>query len=176
MKTAFYSIAVLACLATGLGQTKVQAGNSDVEIHCVAKKLDEKVNQGSGEGSFAVTKEHWIYEVTIENKTFKDLANLEVKYVIFFNKEQVGVKAAPTPRRQAGTAQLDSLKSHEKRSFTTDPVELDKANLVGNYYYASGAKTGAHDTLTGLGVRVMQAGQQFAEYANPSTLLREKWE
>jgi hypothetical protein len=156
--------------------TAVRAGNSDVEVHCAAKKLDEKVNQGSGEGTLAMTKEHWTYEVTIENKTFKDLADVEVKYVIFFNQEQLGVKAAPTLRRQPGTATLGLLKAHEKKSFSTDAVELKKENLVGNYHYASGAKPGAHDTLNGLGLRVMQAGQQFAEYANPSTLLREKWE
>jgi hypothetical protein len=174
MKRALFVLLAVAILTVLAGP--VGAGNADVDIHCVAKKLDEKVNQGSGEGSFAVTKEHWIYEVTIENRTFKDLADVEVKYVIFFNKEQLGVKAAATPKQQSGTATVGSLKSHEKKSFTTEPVELDKANLVGNYHYPSGAKPGAHDTLTGLGVRVMQAGQQFAEFANPSTLLREKWQ
>ena len=34
-----------------------------------------------------------------KNKTFKDLANLDVKYVIFFIQEQLGAKAAPTKRQ-----------------------------------------------------------------------------
>ena len=34
----------------------------------------------------------------------------------------------------------------------------------------------AQDKLTGLAVRVYEGGQLFAEFANPSTLLREKVE
>jgi hypothetical protein len=40
----------------------------------------------------------------------------------------------------------------------------------------NGAKPNAQDTLVGLAVRVYQVGQQFAEFDNPSTLLREKIE
>ena len=114
--------------------------------------------------------------MTIENKTFKELTNLEVKYVVFFAQERLGVKAEPTKRQQSGSFSIDSLKSHEKKSFSTNPVELSKSNLVGNWIYSSGAKPNAQDTLVGLAVRVNQGGQQFAEFANPSTLLREKWE
>ncbi|MEY2492030.1 MAG: hypothetical protein QOH24_981 [Verrucomicrobiota bacterium] len=168
-----------------------EAANSDVEIHCVAKKVNEetkKAAQGSRvvvqEGSVNIvsgggtnrTKENWIYELTIENKTFKELNGLEVRYAIFFNKEKLGVKAAPTVQHQNGTLNIPALKPHEKQTFSTDAVELDKANLVGEWHYTNGAKPGAHDTLVGLALRIFQNGQQFAEYANPSTLLREKWE
>jgi hypothetical protein len=120
------------------------------------------------------TKEHWVYNVTVENKTFKELDNLDLKYVIFFKQEQLGVKAAATPRQQSGSFSIDALKPHEKKSFSTNPVELNKANLVGGIY-SSGAKPNAQDTLVGLALRVYQGGQQFAELANPS-LLREKAE
>jgi hypothetical protein len=86
------------------------------------------------------------------------------------------VKAAATPRQQSGSLSIDALKPHEKKSFSTNPVELNKANLAGNWIYSSGAKANAQDTLVGLAVRVYQGGQPFAEFANPSTLLREKVE
>jgi len=174
-----------------LFSSRIEAANSDVEIHCVAKKVNEetkKAAQGSRvvvqEGSVNIvsgggtnrTRENWIYELTIENKTFKELDALEVKYAIFFNKEKLGVKAAPTAQHQNGTLSIPALKPHEKQTFSTDTVELDKANIVGEWHYTNGAKPGAHDTLVGLAVRIFQNGQQFAEYANPSTLLREKWE
>jgi hypothetical protein len=169
----------------------IKAADSDVEIHCVARKVSEatkKAAQGSRvvvqEGSVNVvagggtnrTKENWIYDVTIENKMFKELDGVEVKYTIFFTQEKLGVKADPTPHHQNGTLTIPALKSHEKKTFSTDSIELDKANLVGEWHYTNGAKPGAHDTLVGLAVRIFQNGQQFAEYANPSTLLREKWE
>jgi hypothetical protein len=153
----------------------VMAGNFDVEIHCFPKPTGQNVKKAS-DGVVNQIKEHWIYDVTIENKTFKDLTNLEVKYVIFFKQEQLGVKAPPTPRQQTGSFGIDVLKSHEKKSFVTDEVELNKSNLVGNWYYSSGAKPNAQDMLVGLAIRVYQSGQQFAEFANPSTLLREKVE
>ena len=53
-----------------------------------------------------------------------------------------------------------------------DSIELNKANLVGNWIYSSGAKPNAQATLVRLAVRVYQGGQQFVEFANPSTLLR----
>jgi len=86
----------------------------------------------------------------------------------------LGVKAAATPRQQSGSFSIDDLKPREKKSFSTNPVELNKSNLVGHWHYESGAKPNAQDTLVGLAMRVYQGGQQFAEFANPSTLLREK--
>lgn len=152
------------------------AGNFDVDVRCVARPIDQAVNKGSGDGGVNETKEHWVYDITVENKTFKDLANLDVKYVIFFTQEQLGVKAAPAKRQESGSFTIDLLRAHEKKSFSTNPVELNKANLVGRWYYADGAKPNAQDKLAGLGVRVYQGGQVFAEFANPSTLLRETWQ
>ena len=114
--------------------------------------------------------------VTIENKTFKDLSGLEMKYVIFFKHEKLGGRDAATPRRQSGSLTIDLLKPHEKKSVTTNSVELNNAHLAPNYYYSDGGRQKAQDTLGGLWVRVYQNGQQLAEYANPSTLTKEHWE
>ena len=165
---------VVSFLLAPLIATQVAiAGNFDVEIHCVARRLDQTVKKAS-DGGANETKEHWVYDVTIENKTFKELSDLDLKYVVFFTQERLGVKADPTKRQQSGSFSIDSLKSHEKKSFSTNPVEPNKSNLVGHWHYESGAKPNAQDTLVGLAVRVYQGGQQFAEFANPSTLLREK--
>jgi hypothetical protein len=157
-----------------LGSAVALATNFDVEIHCVPEKVDESANPGSGHK--ATAKEHWRYEVTIENKTFKDLGSLEIKYVIFFKQEKLGMKAEATPRRQSGGTTIDLIKPHEKKSFGTDPIELNKSHLVGRYHYTSGAKINVQDTLDGLWIRVYQNGQQLAEYANPSTLTKEQWQ
>jgi len=172
MKTAYrFLFLLMAVWSTNVAI----AGNLDVEIHCFPKQIDQSVKKAS-DGGANETEEHWVYDVTIENRMFKELTNLDFKYVIFFKQEQLGVKAPATPRQQSGSFNIDSLKPHEKKSFSTNPVELNKSNLVGNWIYSSGAKPNAQDTLVGLAVRVYQGGQQFAEFANPSTLLREKVE
>ncbi|MFL6515615.1 MAG: hypothetical protein ACJ8M1_11395 [Chthoniobacterales bacterium] len=167
---AAFSIAVLAFAAR-----LTMASNSDLDIHCTPKKADESVKKAS-DGGANTTKEHWHYEVTVENRTFKEIDNLEVKYAIFYKQEKLGVKAAPTAQHQNGSFTIAALKPHEKKSFTTDAIELAKSNLVGNWIYSSGAKPNAQDTLVGLALRVSQNGQQFADYANPSTLGKEKWD
>ena len=151
-------------------------GPFDLEIHCIPKRVDQNAKM-AGDGGAAVTKEHWAYEVTVENRTFKEMDNLDVKYIIFFNQEQLGVKAAATSRRQNGGFTIAALKPHEKKVFTTDSVELSKSHLVGNWIYHSGAKPNATDTLSGLWVRAYQADQLLSDYANPSTLkIQQKWE
>jgi len=170
MKTAYRFLVLL----TAVWSTNVAiACNFDVEIHCFPKRIDQSVRTAS-DGGVNQTRERWVYDLTIENKTFKELTNVDLKYVIFFKQEQLGVKAAATPRQQSGSFSIDDLKPHEKKSFSTNPVELNKSNLVGHWHYESGAKPNAQDTLVGLAMRVYQGGQQFAEFANPSTLLREK--
>ena len=70
------------------------AGNLDVDIHCVARRVDQSVKKAS-DGGANETKEHWVYDVTIENRTFKELANLDLKYVIFFYPGTVGSESQP---------------------------------------------------------------------------------
>jgi hypothetical protein len=43
-------------------------------------------NQTSRVGHITRAKGRWSYDVTVENKTFKDLSELEMKYVIFFKQ------------------------------------------------------------------------------------------
>ena len=167
---------LLILLAIVFSVNCVLAEISDVEIHCIPKKVDASGNQNSPSGSIMRSKERWSYDVTIENKTFKDLSGLEMKYVIFFKHEKLGARDAATPRRQSGSLTTGSLKPREKKSVTTNSVELDNAHLAPNYYYSDGGRQKAQDTLGGLWVRVYQNGQQLGEYANPSTLTRERWE
>jgi hypothetical protein len=172
MKTAYRFLFLL----TAVWSTKAAiGGNFDVEIHCFPRRIDQSVRTAS-DGGVNQTRERWVYDVTIENKTFRELTNLDLKYVIFFTQERLGLKADPSKRKQIGSFSIDLLKPHEKKSFSTNPVELNSSNLVGHWHYESDAKPNAQSTLVGLAIRVYQGGQLFAEFANPSTLLREKVE
>ena len=150
MKTAYRFLFLL----TAVWSTNVAiADNFDVEIHYFPKRIDQSVRTAF-DGGVNETREHCVYDVTIENKTFKELTNLDLSYVVFFTQERLGVKADPTKRQQSGGFSIDSLKSHAKKSFSTNPVELNKSNLVGHWHYESGAKPNAQGTLVGLAVRV----------------------
>ena len=51
--------------------------------------VDQTVKKASDGGANEI-KEHWVYDVTIENKTFKELSDLDLKYVVFFTQERLG--------------------------------------------------------------------------------------
>ncbi|MEI8341723.1 MAG: hypothetical protein WCH43_09345 [Verrucomicrobiota bacterium] len=169
----FALIAVLCTLIQ-----PVFAGNSDVVINTVAKKIEDKsAVPAAGEGSIAEKKEEWAYMVTVENKSFKPLTGLEAKYIIFYKQDQIGSKVTPRLQRKSGSCTVPEIQASGKNSFTTNSVELKKSVLTGNYYFTNGAKTKAEDGLSGIWIRIYLNGNLFAEYTRPTSLSsKEKWE
>src|SRR5271155_395568 len=97
MKPALRIPAALALLC--MQPCIAHAQNGDLDFSCVARKVDQKTTNttpkpatdGSTGPSFTYTNEDWQYVVTLQNNdAFKDLANIEVKYIIFFKQEQLG--------------------------------------------------------------------------------------
>jgi len=108
MKTAYRFLFLLTAVCS---KNVAIAGNFDVEIHCFPKRIDQSVRTAS-DGGVNQTRERWVYDLTIENKTFKELINIDLKYVIFFTQERLGVKAYPAKRQQSGSFSIDLLKLH----------------------------------------------------------------
>lgn len=171
MKTSlrlFLSLFFAAACASSL-----RAADSDLEIHSAPLKLDSTTTKSSEDGGANHTKEHWVYQLTIENKSFHDVAGLQVKYVILYTYEKLGDNVGALPKRKTGSFPIPALKSREKLTFKTDALELNKSNLVGNYIYPNGARPNAQDKLVGVVLHVEQNGKIFAQFANPSSLSKE---
>jgi hypothetical protein len=169
--------ALIVAVSLWIALPAAHAGLDDLEINCVAKKFEQTTKVSSGGGDTNVTKEQWGYEVTVENKAFKDLTGLEIKYITFYKTEQLGSKAPPALKHKSGASKIDAIKGHEKAEFHTDTVELKKSSLAGGYTYADGAKISVQDALAGLWIRVYQNGAQIAEFAKPTSLTtKEKWQ
>jgi hypothetical protein len=173
--------APLLCVAMFLLVHFARAGDSDLNITCVKKRFEATGSAASRPGSEEESKtEQWGYKVSIENQAFKNLSNLEVKYAIFYKREQLGIKGPPRKQTQTGTYTIASIDSLASTSFDTTSVKLTKSTLVGPVggysYFANGAKPTANDSLAGLWVRVYQNGALFAEYAYPAGLTStETW-
>ena len=103
-----------------------RAGDADVTISSEPKKFDQKANSSQNSDITSKT-EDWGYSVTVQNSTFKPLANLEVKYIIFYKHSQLGIKAPPKKMKASGSFTIQSIASQDKQSFQTDPVKLTKA-------------------------------------------------
>jgi len=120
-----------------------------------------------------ITSSQIAYDVKIRNKTFDDMENLEVKYMIFYEEAQHGSRDKPVPASIKGKEAVKFLKAHSEASFMTKPVTLTKSQLDGNVFWTSGASGRSKDAVTGLWFRVYAGGKLVGEYANPSTVSKK---
>jgi len=131
-------------------------------------------------GDEIISREQWAYNVTVENKSFRDLENLEIKYILFMKPDIAGQKMLSGHidlKRKAGSTAIKLFKNYDKFSFTTESMELNGTQLTSGYYWGNGANPNAKDALKGLWLRVFADGKQVAEYANPPSITsKERWD
>src|SRR5438477_11161233 len=94
--------------AAGFSLTDVCAGSIDLEIHVQPNQTDQSGIQAQGGGSRYHSKEHWLYAMSIENKSFKQLDGLDVKYVIFSKHEKFGSTDPAEQKRTIGGVSVGS--------------------------------------------------------------------
>jgi hypothetical protein len=156
-----------------------RADNMDVDITAQTKKVANKV---VGHQADELDKaSEWGYSVTIENKTFQPVTGLEVKYVVLYKHEELGVKGPPQKKHYSGNFTVDSIAADAKSSTDTKTVELKSSTLLGSggdyVFYTNGAKSKVTDALTGIWIRVYKDGKLYAELAKPSDLTeKEDWD
>jgi hypothetical protein len=147
-----------------------------VQITAQKKKGDEKKGAFRGEGSVSQNSEKQTYNITLQNRTQADLANLTVDYIIFVERQRVGEKKGnEVVQRVKGSLKVENL-SRQPQTITTDEVVLNSSNVVGAYIYTNGGRIKAEDSFQGIWVRVSQDGKMIGEYALPSTMTSRGWD
>jgi hypothetical protein len=164
---------LLAALIFNIGQGALLADGGYSFGYTVEQKK-EAAGENKSKGPIKVKSQNCSYQVTMENKSFKDIPQMEVKYVVFTKQPQAGgptvIGANAELNRHAGTADVKALKNGERVTFTTEPVLLKTSELDASYYYTSGASSTARGALRGLWIRVFVGGQLVAEYTDPAEL------
>ncbi len=140
------------------------------------RKIGAEKQQKSGVN---LSKEEWVYDITIENKSFKDVQNIEIKYIIFErpqNASEVGAKRVMV--RKQGEKTVPAMKNLEKITLTTESIERTTIQLKPGYVWKSGSgNRQSKDSMSGLWVRIFVNGQQVMEFMNPQSLsANEKWD
>lgn len=166
--------AIFLILAVGFCSIiPAKAGLSDVEISATRRKLDEDRSRGS---NITTTTKEIVYDVTVQSKTFKPQANLEVKYMIFFEDAKAGSAEDASVKAERGSEKIATLEGNRAYSFQTKPIKLQTQELDAGWYYSSGGSNRSKDKVSGIWFRVYREGTMIAEYANPSTVSkRETW-
>lgn len=112
----------------------------------------------------------WSYFITMENKSFKDVSDMEIKYVMFSKQEVYGemetVGGHQDLQRHEGSISIKLLKNNDQVSFSTDGIVLKNVTYNDGWYADEGAK----GALRGLWLRVYVGGIMVAEYMNPQNL------
>jgi hypothetical protein len=162
----------LSVLALFAAASAIAAPN-DFEIKLETKCLSKERSSTSIE---KISREQWAYNVTVEDKSAKDHAGLEIKYILFASDVKPGSRAAPTLVRKNGSTTVD-IKSREKKSFTTEPMDITKSQLAGGVTWGSGARPRANETLEGIWLRIYKDGELLNETVRPQNLAtRQTWE
>lgn len=129
----------------------------------------------SGNKHTITTKEKWGYKVTLENRSFKTIDGAEVQYRQF--KLDDAVRGGSKLVGVSGSATINALRTGQKFSFETVPVELEREELRAGWYYTDNAKAKVKDGLAGLWIRVVQGGETLFEWQQPPDLKNNaKWE
>lgn len=150
------------------------ASTFQVEVKCEPKRAE--VSRSASTSTEEAT-ETWFYLITLTSRTFKEIPDVRVEYILFAKHERFGSKAEPKLERKSGSKTLGSLARNGKTSFESEPVTLKKARLKADWYYSSGAKKQAKDELSGVLVRVYSGDELIHEFSQPSSLkTQEKWD
>lgn len=144
----------------------------DVQITATKKKRDE---QKEREGNITITTKEIIYNIAVQNKTFKPIAELQVKYMVFLSDSQGGNTGGPVDAAHTGSETLKNLNGQGTVNFETKPIKLMTEDLDAGWVYGSGAGNRAKDKVNGVWIRAYVDGKMVGEYANPSTVKKNTW-
>ncbi len=167
MKTLFAQVIALSLLAVCASHAQLQ----DVQLTVTRQKLDEQKSKGTGPTT--VTTKEVSYRVTVQNRTFKAMPELTVKYMIFFEMPEPGSKESVT-KSNKGSEKIMSLEANRSTTFDTKPFKLETEQLDPGWFYANGASNKAKDRVAGIWVRAYNTeGKIVGEYVNPTTLSKK---
>jgi len=148
------------------------AALADVEIKVARQKLDQDVNT---RGNKRIETKEIRYTVTVQSKTFKQLSNLEAKYIIFYYDSQPGSPDKPVEQFKSGSEKIVALAGNRSVEFQTDSIALTTVTLDGGWYYEGGGSNKSKDRVSGIWVRIYSEGKIIGEYAAPVGITKRDW-
>ena len=104
----------------------------DVQISAAPRKLDEQKDRS---GNVTVTTKEIAYKVTVENRAFKTIPELQIKYMIFYVDPKPGSREKPIEAYHKGSETLTDLASNRTATFETIPFKLTKEELDAGWYW-----------------------------------------
>lgn len=138
------------------------------DVAYTKKKLDS-TKQTSGPDVYI--SETWNYKIDLRNKQTAELADLRVDYWLFTKTDEG--KGKGTARVQtAGTTKIAAIKGGAATSFDTEPVQINKFELKGNFIFLDGTRPRFSDAMGGIVIRIFDKNdREVFKYATDNDLL-----
>ena len=121
----------------------------------------------------------WIGEVKVTNRAFKPSPELELRYIIFVKRQDLGKKSnsAEHVEKLKGSIKIASIKGGATATENTKEVTLRQEKLDPGYYFANGGIQKSEDSVLGIWVRLFNGATQVEESVNPTTLKgKQQWD
>jgi hypothetical protein len=167
MRALIVRILAISCLVTATSWAQMQ----DVQFTVTRQKLDEqKSRQG---GAMTVTVKDIVYKVTVQNRTFKTIPELNVKYLVFYEAPQPG-SSEVAELSHKGSKIIANLEGNRSSIFETEPFKLSTSQLDGNMLWLDGSPNKSKDRIVGVWFRAYANDKLVGEYINPSTLSKKR--
>jgi hypothetical protein len=160
-----YLLVLLVFATSALGQL------DGVRLMASPTKLDE---QKSRQGNVTITTKEVAYTVTVENRTFKTIDELQVKYMIFYLDPKPGSSDKPLEVSHQGMETFTHFGANRTATFKTIPLKLMKEELDSGWFYESGGSGRSKDRVTGVWIRAYANGEIVGEYSNPTTIAKKR--
>jgi hypothetical protein len=148
---------------------------SDFDFTVQPKIKDKDIKTSNHE---KVNRVNWVYDVTAENKSARDYADVEFQYIIFRKEALIANKSgAAKIVRKTGAAKAPAVAAHGRFTFTTEAMLIETTQLMGGWTWKNGANPRDFDSLQGIWIKVFAGGKEVGEFTAPKDLgNREKWD
>jgi hypothetical protein len=179
VKLPFMKTRLWGLIVAGFFGVQLCAWGAPDKVVVTAQKKRNSNSQGAAGpgGSTAKSSEQDHYEFKVQNQTLGDLSQLQLDYVIFVDRPQLGKRAdqPSTVDRVSGSQPIGVLTNREPQTVKSSDFALGKSSLVGGWTYDNGGRIRAEDSVVGVWVRITQNGQLIGEYTNPPTVTKRGW-
>lgn len=161
----FLSMVILAVAAPTLS-----AQLYDVKISPQRETLD---NSKERSGIITTTTKEVAYNLEVQSTTFKELTDVQIKYMIFYSDPTFESKDKARLAAITGAEVIAKLPGRGKVEIQTKPVSLASEALDAGWSSLDSGKSTARDEVKGLWIRAYAGGKMVGEYMNPSTLSKK---
>lgn len=144
------------------------AAFDQITILPTRKKLTE--DKGKNKGNTTIQSQEIAYDVKVTSKAFEELKGVTIKYNIFYEIAQPGVKGDGEVKTSSGSHTIPSLLTNKPVEFATVGIKLEKSTLDPGWYYGGGASAISKDKVVGIWFKAFDAdGKLIGAYINPTT-------